>query len=50
VCLFQPSKRYVSKEVAQQIRDKAKPVIDWLEQASSEEEDDDDDEEEEEVT
>nr|KAG5702136.1 hypothetical protein BaRGS_010402 [Batillaria attramentaria] len=39
------SKKYVSKEVAQQLRDKAKPFIDWLEQA--EEEDDEEDEEEE---
>lgn len=44
-----PSKKYVSKEIAQQIREKAKPIIDWLEQASSEEEDEDEEEEEEEV-
>ncbi|KAK7103689.1 eukaryotic translation initiation factor 5-like [Littorina saxatilis] len=39
------SKKYVTKEIAQQMREKAKPFIDWLEQASEEEEDDDDEEE-----
>ncbi|XP_076441785.1 eukaryotic translation initiation factor 5-like [Babylonia areolata] len=43
------SKKYVSKEIAQQIREKAKPFIDWLEQASEEEEDEEEEEEEEEV-
>ncbi|KAL8599509.1 hypothetical protein ACOMHN_066908 [Nucella lapillus] len=43
------SKKYVSKETAQQMREKGKPFIDWLKQASEEEEDDDDEEEEEEV-
>ena len=45
----QVSKKYVSKEIAQQMREKAKPFIDWLEQASEEEEDDDEEGEEEEV-
>jgi len=40
------SKKYVSKEIAQQMREKAKPFIDWLEQASEEEEDEDEEEEE----
>jgi len=40
------SKKYVSKEIAQQMREKAKPFIEWLEQASEEEEDDDEEEEE----
>lgn len=47
--LVQVSKKYVSKEIAQQMREKAKPFIDWLEQASEEEEDDDDEAEAEEV-
>ena len=45
--LVQVSKKYVSKEISQQMREKAKPFIDWLEQASEEEEDDEDAAEEE---
>lgn len=45
---MQVSKKYVSKEIAQQMREKAKPFIDWLEQASEEDEDDDEEAEEEE--
>ena len=37
----------MSKEIAQQIREKAKIFIDWLEQASEEEEEEEDEEEEE---
>lgn len=43
------SKKYVSKDVAQQLRDKAKPFIDWLEQAEEEDDDEEEDEEDEEV-
>jgi len=42
------SKKYVSKEIGLQMRDKAKKLIEWLEQAS-EDEDDEEDEEEEEI-
>ncbi|PVD25900.1 hypothetical protein C0Q70_13564 [Pomacea canaliculata] len=43
------TKKYVSKEVALQLREKAKPFTDWLEQAEEEEEDDDEEEAEDEV-
>ncbi|XP_055941320.1 eukaryotic translation initiation factor 5-like [Argiope bruennichi] len=43
------SKKYVSKEVAQEIHDKAKPFIKWLQEAEEEESSDGDEEEEEEV-
>ena len=36
------SKKYVSKEVAQQIHDKAKPFIKWLQEAEEESEEDED--------
>lgn len=45
-CL-QVSKKYVSKEVAQEIHEKAKPFIKWLQEAEEEEssgEEDDDEE------
>ena len=42
------SKKYVSRAIARQMREKAKPFIEWLEQASEEEEDDDEDAAEEE--
>ncbi|CAO1436198.1 unnamed protein product [Diamesa serratosioi] len=35
------SKKYVSKEIAQQIHDKAKPFIKWLQEAEEEESDED---------
>lgn len=34
------SKKYVPKETAQQIHDKAKPFVDWLKEASEEESED----------
>lgn len=37
------SKKYVPKEIATNIHDKAKPFIDWLKQAEEEESDDEDD-------
>lgn len=37
------SKKYVPKEVAVQIHEKAKPFIEWLQQAEEEESDDEDD-------
>lgn len=37
------SKKYVPKEIATNIHDKAKPFIDWLKQAEEEESDDDED-------
>ncbi len=36
-CSPQPSKKYVSKEVAQQIHDKAAPFVKWLAEAEEEE-------------
>lgn len=42
------SKKYVSKEVAHEIREKAKPFIKWLKEAEEEESSDDDAEDEEE--
>ncbi|GIY41426.1 eukaryotic translation initiation factor 5 [Caerostris extrusa] len=41
------SKKYVSKEVAQEIHDKATPFIKWLQEAEEEESSDDEDDEEE---
>lgn len=38
------SKKYVSKEVATEIHEKAKPFIQWLQEAEEEESDEDDDE------
>ncbi|GFS89920.1 eukaryotic translation initiation factor 5 [Nephila pilipes] len=43
------SKKYVSKDVAQEIHDKAKPFIKWLQEAEEEESSEEDEEEEEEV-
>ncbi|GBN52267.1 Eukaryotic translation initiation factor 5 [Araneus ventricosus] len=43
------SKKYVSKEVAQEIHDKAKPFIKWLQEAEEEESSDEEEEEEVEV-
>lgn len=43
------SKKYVSKELAQEIRDKAKPFIKWLQEAEVEESSSEDDEEDVEV-
>jgi translation initiation factor 5 len=37
------SKKYVSKEVSQQIRDKAKPFLKWLQEAEEESEEESDD-------
>lgn len=39
-----PSKKYASKEISAQVRAKAKPFFDWLEEAESDEDDEDDDE------
>jgi len=38
------SKKYVTKEVSQEIHNKASPFITWLKEAEEEEEDDDSDE------
>ena len=35
-----PSKKYVDKRVSKQIREKAQPFLNWLEDASEEESDD----------
>ncbi|GFQ66337.1 eukaryotic translation initiation factor 5 [Trichonephila clavata] len=43
------SKKYVNKDVAQEIHDKAKPFIKWLQEAEEEESSEDDEVEEEEV-
>ncbi|KAM4690241.1 eukaryotic translation initiation factor 5 [Rhinophrynus dorsalis] len=43
-----PSKKYVSKELAKDIRAKADPFIKWLKEAEEESEDDEDEEEEDE--
>ncbi|KAG8188549.1 hypothetical protein JTE90_007157 [Oedothorax gibbosus] len=43
------SKKYVTKEVAQDIHEKAKPFIKWLQEAEEEESSDDDEDEEETV-
>lgn len=37
------SKKYVSKEISQQIRDKAKPFLKWLQEAEEESEEESDD-------
>ncbi len=39
---FQPSSKYVKKERAKEILAKAKPVVDWLENAEEESEEEDD--------
>ncbi|XP_072390039.1 eukaryotic translation initiation factor 5 [Diabrotica undecimpunctata] len=43
------SKKYVAKEVSQEIHDKAEPFIKWLKEAESEDSDNDDDEEDDDV-
>lgn len=43
------SKKYVSKELAQEIRDKAAPFIKWLQEAEEEDSEEEDDEEEDKV-
>lgn len=40
----QVSKRYVSKDIATKIHEKAKPFLKWLQEAEEEESSDDDDE------
>ena len=39
---LQVSKKYVTMEIAQQMRDFAKPFVEWLEQASEDDGDDED--------
>ena len=42
--MLQVSKKYVSKDVSQQIHDKAEPFITWLKEAEEEESDEEDEE------
>lgn len=49
ILLLQPSKKYVSKELAKDIRAKADPFIKWLKEAEEESSGDDEDEEDENI-